>query len=900
VLNCKPRVSCLSVMIGLLLTTGTASAQSDQAQDDAQDLDSVRVTGVRASIQKSLVEKHSASGIVDAISAEDIGKFPDLNLSESLQRIPGVTLDRNGVGEGATVNLRGLGPEFTQVEINGMPGLSNGGEGRAGRTEGSRGFNFEMFATELFSKASVYKTGLAEVDEGGLAGTVRLETPRPLDNQGTRMVASILGNYGELTDSLNPRTAVLFSHNHNDIFGIAATVAFAQTDFQGNVIQAGSWRPFADYNTGSIRATDEVRAALVPLSATYYVFNEDRDTTGTTLTLQFRPNDAFSFTLDGLYSKLKNKRLQLRPDFPIDDGGLDAPINAVVEDGVITAIDIMGVQERLGVRHHTNDEDYQQIVMRMEWAANEYWSIRPSIGYSKREAQREFDMFLFRHTLDNGPGRVTYRMRGDFIDFSSSATDFSSDPEDFEFSSFVMNPSSNKDEEKQFRFDVDRHFSGNDHVLKFGLRHNDRTMERIFNEWRLMREAGTPASSLPHLDDMVEWIDFEVSGAQAGTPDKLLSANRRKTWEMFMPGGIPIPGTFVRELPGASAQQTFSVQEKTHSAWMQMDLTFGQWSLIPGIRYLRTEQISSGFDVTDADQPSMQITPVRVSKTYNGYLPSLTARYDLGNNVILRGAYARTLTRPSMGNLSPGEILRITSENGGSVRRGNPNLEPYYANNIDIGAEWYFSAEGLLALNLFYKKAKNFIENQSYEDQRIFPSQTVPDQLNNGTFTVTEPVNGVSATIKGLEVSMQSRFSRLPGAWGNLGGIVNYTHTESSADFSQQGNILNQGLPGLSKNSVNAIVYYDDGRLDTRLSWAWRDRYLANIAENPGGVPRFTKAYGQLDLSLNYRATERISFQAQVLNLTQEQRIDLSTLRYVPFSVTEIDRRFMFGIRVAL
>jgi len=897
--NYKPCVSYLSVMIGLLLTTGTASAQSDQAQAEAQDLDSVTVTGVRASIQKSLVEKHSAGGIVDAISAEDIGKFPDLNLSESLQRIPGITLDRNGVGEGATVNLRGLGPEFTQVEINGMPGLSNGGEGRAGRTEGSRGFNFEMFATELFSKATVYKTGLAEVDEGGLAGTVRLETPRPLDSQGTRMVASVLGNYSELTDSLNPRTAVLFSHNHDDLFGIAASIAWSQTDFQGNVIQAGSWKPFADYNTG-IRASDEVRNALVPLSATYYVFNEDRDTTGTTLTLQFRPTDALSFSVDGLYSKLKNKRLQLRPDFPIDDGGLDAPVNAVVADGVITAIDIIGVQERLGVRHHTNDEDYQQLVARMEWTPDEYWSIRPSLGYSKREAQREFDMFLFRHALDNGPGRMSYRMRGNFIDFSSSATDFSTDPEDFEFSSFVMNPSSNKDEEKQFRVDVDRHFSGNDHVLKFGLRHNDRTMERIFNEWRLQRQANTSASSLPHLDDMVEWIDFEVSGAQAGTPGKLLSANRNKTWEIFMPGGVPIAGTFVRELPGASAQQTFSVQEKTYSAWMQMDLAFERWSLIPGIRYLRTEQISSGFDVTDADQPSMQIAQVQVSKTYNGYLPSLTARYDLGHDVILRGAYARTLTRPSMGNLSPGEILRITSENGGSVRRGNPNLEPYYANNIDIGAEWYFSQEGLLALNLFYKKAKNFIENQSYTDQRIFPSQTVPDQLNNGTFTVTEPVNGVSATIKGLEVSMQSRFSKLPGAWGNFGGILNYTHTESSADFAQQGDILNQGLPGLSKSSVNAILYYDDGRLDTRLSWAWRDRYLANIAENPGGVPRFTKAYGQLDLSLNYRVSDRISFQAQVLNLTQEQRIDLSTLRDVPFSVTEIDRRFMFGIRVAL
>jgi len=899
--NYKPFASYRSVMIGLLLASGTVGAQSEQTRDDAVDLDSVSVTGVRASIRKSLVEKHSASGIVDAISAEDIGKFPDLNLSESLQRIPGVTLDRNAIGEGAQVNLRGLGPEFTQVEINGMPGLSNGGESRSARTEGSRGFNFEMFATELFSKATVYKTGLAEVDEGGLAGTVRLETPRPLDRQGTRMVASVLGNYSELTDSFNPRAAVLFSHNHADVFGIAASVAFSQTDFQSNVIQAGSWRPFARYNTGT-RASDEVRAALMPLSPTYYVFNEDRDTTGSTLTLQLRPNESLSFSLDGLYSKLKNKRLQLRPDFPID-GGIDAPANAVVENGVITAADIVGVQNRIGVRHHTNDEDYQQIVARVEWTPNEHWSIRPSVGYSKREAQREFDLFSFRLADSDGnfdPGMVSYRMRGNFIDFIPSATDFSSNPEDFLFNVFIMNPTSNKDEETQFRFDVDRHFSGHDHVLKFGLRHNDRTMDRVSSEWWLSRQAGTRAVDLPHLDSVADWVDFEVSGARAGTPGKLLTVDRNQTWATFMPGGNPIAGTFVQEFPGTAAQQTFSIQEKTGSAWMQMDLLFGAWTLIPGLRYVHTEQTSSGFDVINANQPTQQVTPVRVSKTYNGYLPSLTARYDLGRAVVLRGAYARTLTRPGMGSLSPGEILTVTGDATGTVRRGNPNLDPYYANNIDLGAEWYFSAEGLLALNLFYKKASNFIDNQSYIDTRIFPRQTAPDELVNGTVNVTEPVNGVSATIKGLEMSMQSRFSRLPGAWGNLGGILNYTHTDSSADFSQEGDVRSQGLPGLSKNSINAIVYYDDGRLDTRLSWAWRDRYLANFAETPGGVPRFTKAYGQLDLSLNYRLTDKVSFQAQVLNLTQEQRIDLSTIRYLPFSVTEIDRRFMLGVRVAL
>jgi len=350
-------LSPLCGAISLLLASNMAAAQSA----DAVDLDSVSVTGVRASIQQSLVEKHSAAGIVDAISAEDIGKFPDLNLSESLQRIPGITLDRNNLGEGSAINLRGLGPEFTQVEINGMLGVSNGGQQRTSRTEGSRGFNFEMFASELFSKATVYKTGLAEVDEGGLAGTVRLETPRPLDAQGTRFVSSVLGNYGELNGHTDPRAAVLFSHNQNNVFGAAASVAWSKTDFASNVAQASSWLPFSRFNTGT-RASDEVRSALVPIDPLYYVFSEDRETTGATLTLQFNPNEQVNFTLDGMYGTLKNTRVQVRNEIGITstsarDRGINAPTDYILDNGIIRSGSLTGVRQIVSTRHNGMDTE---------------------------------------------------------------------------------------------------------------------------------------------------------------------------------------------------------------------------------------------------------------------------------------------------------------------------------------------------------------------------------------------------------------------------------------------------------------------------------------------------------------------------------------------------------------
>lgn len=159
----------------------TASAEAVAPADPAEQTGDIVVTGLRASIERGIQIKRDAAGIVDAITAEDMGKFPDVNLSESLQRIPGVTLNRNANGEGQAINLRGLGPQFTRVELNGMTGLGNGTGGRFGVTQSGRQFNFEILASELFSKAEVYKTATPDQTEGGLAGLVRLETPKPFD-----------------------------------------------------------------------------------------------------------------------------------------------------------------------------------------------------------------------------------------------------------------------------------------------------------------------------------------------------------------------------------------------------------------------------------------------------------------------------------------------------------------------------------------------------------------------------------------------------------------------------------------------------------------------------------------------------------------------------------------------
>jgi len=182
----------------------------------------IEVSGIRGSLARGLSQRQDATGVVDAVSAEELGKFPDINLSESLQRIPGVTLNRDDGGRGKAINLRGLSPGFTRVEINGMTAPSNGSVG------GGRGFDFGLLPSELFTNAAVYKTGRARDAEGGLAGLIQLETPNSLSNDGLDVVLSAQGDYSENAGDIGSRAALLITNNTDDVFGFSAS--FVRTE----------------------------------------------------------------------------------------------------------------------------------------------------------------------------------------------------------------------------------------------------------------------------------------------------------------------------------------------------------------------------------------------------------------------------------------------------------------------------------------------------------------------------------------------------------------------------------------------------------------------------------------------------------------------------------------------
>jgi TonB-dependent receptor len=859
----------------------------------AAEVDEVVVTGYRASLEKSLEIKKAAPGIVDAITAEDIGKFPDLNLSESLQRVPGVTLDRNANGEGKAINLRGLGPQFTRVEIDGMTGLPNGTGGRFGVDQGGRAFNFEILPSELFTTVKVFKTVTPEQTEGGLAGVVQLETPKPFDHDGFRLSAGALGGYSENTGKTDPRASVVLSQNWGGVFGIAASLAASQTHFVTDTAEGGSWRPFSFSNTGT-RAPDDVRAALVANGTRYYHFDEDRKNYSGTLSAQYRPSDQLEFTVDSIFGKLKSKAMALRDDMAIE-GGANNPVSTTIQNGIITAGQFTGIQQRVGDNFYTTDETLGQVNARANWQPGDGWSIQPSIGYAKRKANRTWNLYSFR-LAQNGkfdPGIVSYKLDGDFVDFSSTATDFMSNPQNFLFNVFVFRPTEDIDSEFQTKLDVEKTFDSPLKNIRAGVRYADNTKDRIATQSRLNVAPGVPNAAVPNLGAVGNLVDWNVDGSTG--PDRLLSVDEGLVRSVFFPNGAPVTGTAVANFTGYGAQQTYRIEEKTLGGYVSAEYDIDRLQVIGGVRVVRTEQISSGFKVANINLPTQAITPVRFSKTYTKALPSVTVKYDLADDFIVRGAYSRTLTRPDLASLAPSETVAGIDTSGGTGTKGNPNLNPYVADNFDLGVEHYFGRDAVIAADVFYKKMNGFIDTQTFVEQRTFPRQA-DGVLVTGPITFTQPANSVSASVKGFELAAQSRFFFLPGLLQNTGFQANYTYTESSANFAVANDVRQNGLPGLSKQSWNATLYYSEEKLDVRFSYAWRSRYLAQFSDD-FGIPRFVKAYGQLDFSANYNITPHLSVQLQGLNLTKEQEVDVSSAAYLPYGVDQLDRRILFGVR---
>ncbi|RZJ01344.1 MAG: TonB-dependent receptor [Brevundimonas sp.] len=935
-------VAASSALI-LMATPVAAQTAAPQAQDpDTTELDEVVVTGFRGSLERALQNKRNASGVVDSIVAEDIAKFPDNNLAESIQRVPGVAITRDG-GEGRSISVRGLGPDFTRVRINGIEAQATTGSNRG------RGFDFNVFASELFSQIDVRKTPSAAVEEGSLGATVDLRTGQPFGLNGPTFAFSAQAGYNDLAEQYDPRMALLAGNRWDTAIGevgASFSVAYSTKTTLQNGASTGLWNfgtadggwcnpvtnPVlcAGTNTAALAVANQ-STTRYPRFLRYQDYNLETERLGITGSLQWRPTERTLVSFDALYSRFDGERNERqlesiglsraasqggKPETVIRDIALDANGTAV-----FMALDNVDIRSENYVDIY--DTTFQQYTLKVEHDLTDRLKATALVGYVNNDFNNFYD-YISQMDRQNSDG-YSFDFRNGDPDFPAINYGFDvTNPANWYIGPAVTAPGGtgasgpdirlrpNWNENTYQTAQVDLEWDWTDQVSIVG---GVQTKKYEFDAQGARFAAGeTNIPALPAGTTVASvtelYCGFKGLNLPTGTPNCWLTPNLDAIASAY--GVFSNTGRFTLSETVASARgDNRTVSEKDDGAYIQANFNFIDLG-IPvrgdvGVRYVRTEQ-ESGFYSTvpvAVDPSGFQWTTV--GRTYEDTLPSVNIVVEPAENLLFRVGVAKVMARPGLGSISAATNVSV-SGGGRSVSTGNPNLEPYRAKTYDFAVEWYPARGSILSAGVFYKDISTYIQNIS--TTAPFSSTGLPDSLIAGTgvtpatdFQISYVINTPGGPLKGFELNYQQAFSFLPGLWSNFGVLANYTFVESEIDYflsSTGGGTVSQPLLNLSKNAYNGTIYYEDGPFQARISANYRDPYLTAVPSSYNVDVSGVRASTYVDASISYRWGENLTFSLEGINLTNEVNVSYTDSKAERLSdYFQSGRQFYAGVRYA-
>jgi TonB-dependent receptor len=852
------------------------------------------VSGYRQSIAQAQELKRRAVGAEDDIVATDIAAFPDLNLAESLQRIPGITITRDS-GEGRQIALRGLGADFTRTQLNGMEVLGNTASGmdNRGGVARSRSFDYSLFASELFNRVAVQKSYSAEQDEGGIAGTVQLYSAKPFDYDGSKFVVSAKGQTNTNTDGVTPRVVGLASGRWGD-FGALVSVAYSQ--IRNNEYGYRNWGwGLTKYNAANIgpnidaatrkQLLDGVWQSTAQSPSSWYT---DRKRLGITSALQYHPGDNFKLDVDLLYGRLSDSR----DDYALATAGANpltgTTINGtqVIQSAVIDDSNTLRAASYTGIdlrsEHHIvkNHTDFYQGVANLGWDVTDRLSIHALGGFEESKfAQPVFDKVFMElkntpFSFDMQPTIPVNTYGKDLTDPNNWALqrlDVQENKVTSRYANGKLDAAYKLDDALTFKAGGEyKHFVNSGYTWANKVFHNVPTVTQVPNDVK---------QTVP-VDTLLQYVVGNVDGVYSYIGD-----NRDLT------------------VANLQAGSDYRVDEETWAGFAQLDLdtTVAGMRLRAnaGLRYYSTDLTSSGHLATGAG-----FTPVSISTNSHGWLPAANLALDVVRDVVVRVSASRNVNRPGLGDLAAAGSI-TTRPNGGSLSLGNPFLKPYKATSVEGSVEWYMDSHGFASLGFFYKSMDSFITSSSkqmpYGETGLPLSLLIQGQDASTPYDVSQPINGPGADIKGIEAAFQHDFTFLPGALKNLGVAANGTWFDGhrTAFYTTGGVTTSRVLPldNLSKWAFNATIYYENALWGVRVSDAYRSRYLTGagnaLANSGGGI----KATNNVDFQAHYNILPGVRLIAEGINLTNEaiqQFANVDAMR--PEVYTTSGRTFSFGV----
>ncbi len=855
-------------MLVLAVTAAPAFAQDNSVGAEVP-VDEIVVTGVRGSLNRSLDQKRKADGIVDGISAEDIMDYPDLNIADSLQRITGVTVERS-LGEATNIAVRGLASEFTRVTINGQTVTS----GNAGRE-----VSFDVFASELFSNVQVHKSHTAELTEGGLAGTVDLHTARPFDYKSDHPVFAVAaqGQYNDLSKKADPRLSAVVSKTFADgTIGMLASVSYSEQSLrQDNAEGLRFIQTDIDADGNGSKETTNVEYPFIPR---YVNENIHRKRLGITGALQFRPADSFELNFDVAYANVKEKRLRHSIDGQIRPANIQVPLAPPTIDAtrLIVSADLSNVESRSENIETPLQDKLLLLNSDARWDVADNVTLKAKAGYSDASRSTE----EFRSTWSSF-GNFHYDFTDRIFPVISGIGRDLTDPSIYTSHAARFINTDVTDRELAAQGDLEWRPGGFLTALKTGIRFSDGKKDTIQYDGTVTAKANfadyaidLPADnffageSSPNIIRSWPVVDFDVIHASTA----------------LIPAGYVVPQKLI---------STNTVKEKTIAGYFQADFDARDISALPvhgnvGLRVIETRQESTGYPTS--------VAQVTVGSKYSLALPSANVTVDLADNLLLRLGVAKSLTRPTITDLTPGGTVAVGVN---SASFGNPYLKPYTAWNYDASLEWYFTREALLSIAFFDKEVNGFVTRVSSDETLGADILGSQDPRAGQVFNVSRPINGDSAYVRGFELGLQAPLSSLIGKgsfFSDFGFVANYTYADSKSTINFNGQEITTLLRGQSRSSVNAIVYYEKGPFSTRVAYSWRDKYLDEVR---GGRERnnFIGSFGQLDLNVQYSLTENISLTFNALNVLGEPQHRYAETPDRSIRYSDTGRFFLLGAR---
>ena len=917
--NRKTPVTLLAVSIGLALQMSAAayaqeaaqttdSGQATPAENTVDTLDTVSVTGYRASVERALDIKRGEAGVVDAIVAEDIGKFPDLNLAESLQRIPGVVITRDA-GEGRNISVRGLGPDFTRVRINGMEALTTvGSTDQNGGSNRGRGFDFNVFASDLFSQLIVRKTAQADVEEGSLGATVDLRTARPFDYDGFTLVASGQASYADMGDTTDPRVAGLIANTWADgKFGALLSVAYSERRALEEGSGSGRWARGTS-NNGFNPASPYTPALSAdtfhPRFPRYTLMEHDQKRTGVTASFQFKPTDRTQFALDALYSKIDAVRDEKYIEAISFSRGAsqNGKPQTIVRDGVVeNGALVYGLFDDVDIRSESRHDEWNTVFTQLglegEHEFTDNFKISGKLGTSKSEHENPIQTTIIMDKLN--VDNYSYDYRGNpyspVIDYGIDPTD----PNGWTLAEIRIRPQYVENDFDVAQLDFNWNISPG-FRLKGGVQAKDYSFST-----RELRRSTEGLTGVPMFTDGTRIVPADLTdqaslSGVSGSPG---------TWVIPDYQGIAdFYDIYSNTGPFALSERavnTRSVEEEDRGVYLMGEFS-ADLGAIPvsgnvGVRYVRTKQSSTGIATASG-------TPVAttVSREYSDTLPSMNLVAEITPDFLIRLGAAKVMTRPGLGSLTPGVTVNV-SGGARTVSGGNPNLDPIRAKTVDLGFEWYFNEGAMLGLGLFYKDIESFI--QTTRVVQPYSASGLPASLLDGTgagvnddFVFSVPLNTPGGELTGFEANYTQPFTFLPGKFANLGVQLNYTYVDSQIQYltSTGANSFKTDLTGLSKHSWNATLYYEGERFSGRVSATNRDDFLLQVPATESGFD----VHGQtgtttVDASVRYKINDKLELSLEGINLTDEPQESWvqNANGQLPLDYSETGRQYLLGLR---